>query len=449
MQRTAIFIDPNVVIQHPNPIPKKRTLFYGIVIVNLTALVFVCKTLYFDGPSMIVAVSLFSPSKEPSGNQSIVIPPENPTTTAVSLFSSSIEPSGNPTSTSLPGNPTTTAATSSSQGPTTAVRPREDEPICGYVIKEDNSGRLGNQMFAYAAFYGTVMRREMPEGKVVFERASSNYTFLSFFFENLTMPRRIITDAWLQSRNPIVIGEKACCKFDERVLDEQVHACDGQTVYVTGFRQSYKYFYEFPDEIRQEFTFTEYIRKAANLTIYRGLIQKKLLGKQCVKVGVHLRRGDFLDFEKWRIGYWPAQETFFKDAVRFYEDHLYFGNASTNFTDDQKECVTNQTAECIAFFVFGNDIEWNKKVTRQMDLRKPKQTHFIFVDSRRTTGANDLCAMAKYCDHMIISTGTFSWWAGYLNRGMVVYQKEYARNGTYIYDQYDPDDVFLPSWIPL
>ena len=55
------------------------------------------------------------------------------------------------------------------------------------------------------------------------------------------------------------------------------------------------------------------------------------------------------------------------------------------------------------------------------------------------------------CDHVITTTGTFSWWLGYLSKGIVLYYKNFAREGSWLKTtQFDNmDDYFLPEWIGL
>ena len=45
------------------------------------------------------------------------------------------------------------------------------------------------------------------------------------------------------------------------------------------------------------------------------------------------------------------------------------------------------------------------------------------------------------CDHLIISIGSYGFWAGFLNKGVVIYY-----NG----DDKEPHDAYVPqTWIPM
>ena len=60
----------------------------------------------------------------------------------------------------------------------------------------------------------------------------------------------------------------------------------------------------------------------------------------------------------------------------------------------------------------------------------------------------DMIVLAN-CDHVIMSSGTFGWWAGWLSGGHVVYYKHSARKGSHFGKEFDAKDFFPPSWIPL
>jgi len=62
----------------------------------------------------------------------------------------------------------------------------------------------------------------------------------------------------------------------------------------------------------------------------------------------------------------------------------------------------------------------------------------------------DLAVLAS-CDHVITTTGTFSWWAGYLHRpdGITVYYAGFPKPGTEIGKHFHSEDFFPPGWIGL
>ena len=62
--------------------------------------------------------------------------------------------------------------------------------------------------------------------------------------------------------------------------------------------------------------------------------------------------------------------------------------------------------------------------------------------------AVDLAVLAS-CDHIIMSTGTYGWWAAWLTGGVVVYYKYPAREGSLYSKHFNGDDFFPPHWIPM
>ena len=55
-------------------------------------------------------------------------------------------------------------------------------------------------------------------------------------------------------------------------------------------------------------------------------------------------------------------------------------------------------------------------------------------------------------DHMIVSIGTFGWWAGYLNPGIKTYMKDFIRPGSPFsnsFDDLNATDYIYPGWIGL
>ena len=60
----------------------------------------------------------------------------------------------------------------------------------------------------------------------------------------------------------------------------------------------------------------------------------------------------------------------------------------------------------------------------------------------------DLAVLAG-CDHFIMSMGTYSWWAGWLTGGIVVYYRHPAREGSRYSKIFNHADFFPPHWVPL
>lgn len=58
-------------------------------------------------------------------------------------------------------------------------------------------------------------------------------------------------------------------------------------------------------------------------------------------------------------------------------------------------------------------------------------------------------ALITLCNHTIISTGTFSWWSGYLNKGNVTLYGGWPAKGTNLEKIVNITEYFLPNWITI
>ena len=168
------------------------------------------------------------------------------------------------------------------------------------------------------------------------------------------------------------------------------------------YLQSYKYFKSIPP-----FKIKQNINSFAQKYV-------KMHSNKATNVGIHVRRGDHL-----KHGYlnFPGEQ--------------YFKNAMQYFTLKYQD---------VQFFVASNDISWCKK--------QPffKGTHII---SENHTAAQDMAILAN-CDHVIISLGTFGWWAGLLSGGEVVYNAdEFVMQHEINKGKVVEQDYYPPEWIKL
>ncbi|XP_046555084.1 galactoside alpha-(1,2)-fucosyltransferase 2-like [Haliotis rubra] len=58
-------------------------------------------------------------------------------------------------------------------------------------------------------------------------------------------------------------------------------------------------------------------------------------------------------------------------------------------------------------------------------------------------------ATLTLCDHMIMTVGTFGWWAAWLGDGHAVYYRDFPRPGSGLDRDLIKEDHFLPHWVPL
>ena len=239
-------------------------------------------------------------------------------------------------------------------------------------------GRLGNQMFQYAALKGIAAHRGYeytipPENPRI---QIDNYGLIEAF--ELSDNKKI---GWLNTQYDI-IAEKHF-HFDEDLFNTFP---DGSGLY--GFFQSEKYFKHIEDEIREDFTF-----KKEWLEPCEGF--RKNLGDEVIFL--HVRRGDpnLADKRGFKWAYTQCSSQHPPQPLEYYEKAL------KEFDDD------------MPVVVFSDSIDWVK----EQDLFKPDRFMISEQTDKFSDGALvpyiDLCLMTL-CDHAIIANSSMSWWGAWL-----------------------------------
>ena len=239
-------------------------------------------------------------------------------------------------------------------------------------------GRLGNQMFQYAALKGIAAHRGYeytipPENPRI---QIDNYGLIEAF--ELSDNKKI---GWLNTQYDI-IAEKHF-HFDEDLFNTFP---DGSGLY--GFFQSEKYFKHIEDEIREDFTF-----KKEWLEPCEGF--RKDLGDEVIFL--HVRRGDpnLADKRGFKWAYTQCSSQHPPQPLEYYEKAL------KKFDDD------------MPVVVFSDSIDWVK----EQDLFKPDRFMISEQTDKFSDGALvpyiDLCLMTL-CDHAIIANSSMSWWGAWL-----------------------------------
>ena len=239
-------------------------------------------------------------------------------------------------------------------------------------------GRLGNQMFQYAALKGIAAHRGYeytipPENpRIQIDNYGLNQAF------ELSDNKKI---GWLNTQYDI-IAEKHF-HFDEDLFNTFP---DGSGLY--GFFQSEKYFKHIEDEIREDFTF-----KKEWLEPCEGF--RKDLGDEVIFL--HVRRGDpnLADKRGFKWAYTQCSSQHPPQPLEYYEKAL------KEFDDD------------MPVVVFSDSIDWVK----EQDLFKPDRFMISEQTDKFSDGALvpyiDLCLMTL-CDHAIIANSSMSWWGAWL-----------------------------------
>jgi len=239
-------------------------------------------------------------------------------------------------------------------------------------------GRLGNQMFQYAALKGIAAHKGYeytipPENT---EIQIDNYGLLEAF--ELSTNENI---GWLNAGDSII--QERSFDFNQDLFDTFP---DGSGLY--GFFQSEKYFKHIEDDIRKDFTFKkDWLDPCEEF--------RKDLGEEVIFL--HVRRGDpnLADKRGFKWAYTQCSSQHPPQPLEYYEKAL------KEFDDD------------MPVVVFSDSIDWVK----EQDLFKPDRFMISEQTDKFSDGALvpyiDLCLMTL-CDHAIIANSSMSWWGAWL-----------------------------------
>lgn len=188
-----------------------------------------------------------------------------------------------------------------------------------------------------------------------------------------------------------------------------------------GYWQSEKYFSDFAQEIRKDFTFREEIRRS--IEEQRPMVEKI---RKCNAVSLHIRRGDYAQNPK--LG-----EIFLSFTMQYYVDAARY--------------IAERVTDPI-FFVFSDDIPWVKE-----NLQIPYDVCYIDDNvqtdekeiGHKSKGYEDMYLMTQ-CKHNIIANSSFSWWGAWLNDNpdKIVIAPEKWCNGSFNYA-----DIVPEQWVKL
>lgn len=180
-------------------------------------------------------------------------------------------------------------------------------------------------------------------------------------------------------------------------------------VYLWGYWQSWKYFYELRDDILKDFSF-RYIDNARNNELLESI-------KNTNAVSIHVRRGDYLKAEYAAM----------------------FGNICTKDYYMAAVSYMEKTVGKCHFYIFTDDVDW---VLQNMDFAG----EYTVVDWNR--GADSYMDMyfMTLCRHNIIANSSFSWWGAWLNQNpdkVVIAPKKWSN------DEEDFKDTVPDDWVRL
>lgn len=248
-------------------------------------------------------------------------------------------------------------------------------------------GGLGNQMFQYALYRNLKTKFE----DVKLDISSYNKYSLHNGYElgdvfdviedtaslgEATLLGDIKKDVFSKVKRKI-LGTKEThyiqktCNFTSEIFKYD-------NLYLDGYWQSEKFFYDVKDVVINDFKFKKPLLK-------NNKKMKELINNSN-SVSIHIRRGDYVSNPSAKKVHGDiCTKKYYRKAIK----------------------IINTKVENPTYFIFSDDIEFAKK-----NLRVEK-AHFISWN-KGDRSYNDMHLMSL-CQHNIIANSSFSWWGAYLN----------------------------------
>ena len=289
-----------------------------------------------------------------------------------------------------------------------------------------NSRRTGNQLFNFA----TLMYVAKSTGRQMYMPKNIRYGWIDAFFDvNVTR-----VDKYETAYCPCVIAEEdphGAMKFDPRFddLGKNESFVNATTIFICGYFQSWKYTRGIEEELHRVLRFRPEISSAVT-KFFREQVSSRAANVSYTTIGIHVRRGDFLEPKHMDAGFMVADSTYLNHAIDY---HIELNQKS-------------RAQEKLIFIVCSDDLAWVKSALNVSANTEYYNVTFVYSE-KQSTGF-DMCLLSR-CDSLIISTGSFSWWAAWLSNRTVVYYKNYPRPGSKFAQGFRQEDYYPSNWIPM
>lgn len=241
-------------------------------------------------------------------------------------------------------------------------------------------GRLGNQMFQYAAAAGLAERLGVAVALDARGALARGEGVLTRVFElPLAEPRALPPD---RHRAPLryglwrLIGRRPVLRRERGLGYNPGFESWGDDSYLHGYWQSERYFAHAAARIRRDFTFPDFATPANADMAAR--IQNTLA------ISLHVRRGDYVALGAHGLC-----------------DPAYYAAALARVLD-------GLTGDPVVY-VFSDDPDWARA---NLPLPVPR----VVVDFNGPETDYEDMRLMSLCRHNIIGNSSFSWWAAWLNR---------------------------------
>jgi hypothetical protein len=276
-------------------------------------------------------------------------------------------------------------------------------PHLGYL------GRLGNQMFQYAALVGISKKHgiDFSIGKTnleLYKCFNIPNKIKSYYNPDFVGAHNLGNEVTIKDNYTILIlnnkdqwDNLLNTNFDNKFFNTN-H--DNKSIF--GFFQNYNYFKNVENDLRKIFTFKSNYSKICKSYFNEIFSESKT-------IALHIRRTDYLESS--------VLNTL---SLEYYENSL-----------SQFDCS-------IPVLVFSDDIEWCESQNIFNSNR------FIMMKSNNTY--IDLCLMSL-CNYHIVANSSYSWWGSWLAKSEKTICPKNWFSSDYLH--LDSKELRLPHWISL
>eukprot|EP00397_Hematodinium_sp_SG-2012_P029485 GEMP01031151.1.p1 GENE.GEMP01031151.1~~GEMP01031151.1.p1 ORF type:complete len:330 (+),score=28.98 GEMP01031151.1:105-1094(+) len=265
-----------------------------------------------------------------------------------------------------------------------------------YMLKQNIIGRLGNQMFQFASSYGIAEANKMNLC-LTGDYNGLVSTFMGPFPDECQPDLKFSRDV-----------EDGSARFKEFHLQENTQ--------IGNYLQSWKYFNA--SHVRPFFQFVSHIDQDARKYVQRFGADADD-GVQLI--GIHVRRGDHV--HKLHYMRFPPSSYFVSVLTYF---RTKFGPSSR-----------------VQFVVASDEPEWclQQPFLQNADVHVITDSHDASLDM----------AILAMCDHVVMTIGTFGWWAAWLGaygRGgeVIYYAHEFIMHHVINKNHVDKTAYYPPEW---
>ena len=288
---------------------------------------------------------------------------------------------------------------------------------CKYVgFANPTPGRLGNHMF----FYAGVMYIAWLTGRSPCVWTKPHRRLRRHLYD--------VFDVDIKHINVETLGcpfhtfvQEGVYTYDKRV-ESLIGISDNVSLWLRGHFCSWKYIQPIASQLRQRLRFRKEVTEFA-ADFLAASVPPSWTGLEFVRVGVHVRRGDYLGRWARSRGFTVAGERYLRRAMSYFVERF----------------------PRVQFIVSSNDIPWCQK---HVKLSMFNSTDVNITFSVKHNAGQDLALLAS-CDHAVMTTGTFSWWAAWLANGTTVYYANFPRRGSRLSGRIRSNDFYHPDWIGL